>query len=149
MKVQQQHLTDEAIQEFATNRAGCSLQVIEHMQHCAVCLGKAAVYEQMASAIQAQAAPAFDFDVAALVMPQLPPPVPAPAAAKKLPLLPVLLAAPVVPAIPIYVFSRYTNVRISGNVWLTLYFLMPVALVILLLHVWESYKQYQKQLMAL
>lgn len=140
-----QHPNDTDIQEYVTNKNGCSNQLVLHIQQCTGCQAKAAAYELIISAIQEQPAPVFDFNVTELVMPQLPQPAP-PVAAKKFPLLPVLLGAAVLLVITVYFFLTSLQQPLTGDFYTCLYFLIPVALAVLTLHILETYKKHQKQL---
>jgi len=142
---QAQHPDDASIQEYVTNKNGYNSRLAVHIQQCAICREKAAAYQLIISAIQEQPAHTFDFNVQELVMSQLPPSAP-PVTTKKFLLLPVLLGAAVALIIPVYFFHTSLQQSLTGDVYLSLYFLIPVALAILALHILETYKKHQKQL---
>lgn len=66
------HLTDIDIQTFVLQKANCDLAIIEHIAHCDDCKIKAEQYKTLFEGIKQQEKPAFDFNVADLVMSQLP-----------------------------------------------------------------------------
>ena len=142
-----QHLNDSTIQEYVTNRQHCTAPVIAHMQTCTGCQQKAALYQQLITAIQEQPVPVLGFDIATLVMPQLPAtPAPAPVT-KKQPLLPALLMALVVFSILVFFLQRPADKPATNELLIPLCFLLPVALGILWVHIREAYNNYQKQLL--
>jgi hypothetical protein len=143
-----QHANDASIQEYVINKNNCSSQLVAHIQQCPECQAKATAYALIISAIQEQPAPVFDFNVTELVMPQLPQLAP-PVTAKKFPLLPVLLGAAVLLVIPVYFFLTSLQQPLPDDFYLSLYFLIPVALAVLTLHILETYKKHQKQLMTI
>src|SRR5438552_11256024 len=65
------HPTDAVIQQYVLDKTGCEPGVAEHIETCAGCRAAAAAYGVLMTKIKQQPAPAFDFDLAGLVMPQL------------------------------------------------------------------------------
>ena len=66
------HLTDDEIQQYVLEKANGSDTIIEHIQECTHCKERAEEYSLLFRAIQQQEKPVFDFDLADLVLQQLP-----------------------------------------------------------------------------
>lgn len=66
------HLTDEEIQQYALDTDSCPKVWIEHVQHCPHCQQQARAYQLLFEGIELQEQVKFDFDLADLVMEQLP-----------------------------------------------------------------------------
>ena len=70
------HLNDIEIQQYVLEKTNCDTDIVEHMQHCTNCEAKAAEYNLIFDEIQQQAKPIFNFNLADLVVAQLPKPQP-------------------------------------------------------------------------
>ncbi|HEY1054398.1 MAG TPA: hypothetical protein VGE24_04660 [Emticicia sp.] len=70
------HLTDEEIQQYSLAADSRPEAWQAHVQHCAHCQQQVAAYKLLFEAIEAQEKPVFDFDLADLVIEQLPQPKP-------------------------------------------------------------------------
>ena len=66
------HLNDIEIQQYVLEKANCDIDIAEHMQHCTNCAAKAAQYNLMFDGIEQQEKPIFNFNLADLVVKQLP-----------------------------------------------------------------------------
>ncbi len=66
------HLTEPEIQQYALDKVSCCIQIIGHIQSCVACRLKAEAYRQIFAGIKEQPKPLFDFNLADLVMDQLP-----------------------------------------------------------------------------
>ena len=66
------HLTDDQIQQYVLEKANCPDEIIEHIQACTPCRERAQEYNLLFRGIQQQEKPVFDFDLADLVLQQLP-----------------------------------------------------------------------------
>jgi predicted anti-sigma-YlaC factor YlaD len=66
------HLTDDEVQQYVVEKQHCEVKVVEHIHFCEVCRAKVEVYQLMIKEIKQQPQPAFDFDLAKMVMQQLP-----------------------------------------------------------------------------
>lgn len=66
------HLTDEEIQQYALDAKNCPRLWIEHIQYCPHCQQQAQAYQLLFEGIETQEKVIFDFDLANLVMEQLP-----------------------------------------------------------------------------
>jgi len=66
------HLTDDQIQQYVLEKANCNNEIIEHVEACTYCKERAEEYNLLFRGIQQQEKPVFDFDLADLVLQQLP-----------------------------------------------------------------------------
>ena len=66
------HLSDDEIQQYVFQKAECGIDIVKHIQHCRTCKTKAEQYSLLFEGIKQQDKPAFDFDLADLVIEQLP-----------------------------------------------------------------------------
>lgn len=66
------HLTDEEIQQYALDARLLSGSMAEHIQHCDHCRQQALHYQLTFEGLGLQEKAVFDFDLAELVMEQLP-----------------------------------------------------------------------------
>ncbi len=67
-----EHLTDDEIQQYVFEKTKCADEVIDHIQSCTTCKERAAQYSLLFEGIKQQEKPVFDFDLAELVIEQLP-----------------------------------------------------------------------------
>lgn len=136
------HLTDEEIQLYVAEPHAISQQMANHIQGCAICQSKAANYVLLFNNIKAAAKPAFDFDLSALVMEQLPAPKRAfPWAAIVVSVFSVAMIA----VSAIFFWSAIAaSVRAVSGVLLTI--AAAGALTILVFQVVEMFKEHQKRI---
>ena len=66
------HLSEDAIQQYVLDAPGCEADTIEHIRCCETCKTRIANYRSLFAAIQEQPKPAFEFDVAGLVLSRFP-----------------------------------------------------------------------------
>lgn len=66
------HLNDAEIQQYVLQKTNCDVDIIEHIRHCTNCKIKAGQYKLLFDGIKEQEKPIFDFNLAELVMEQLP-----------------------------------------------------------------------------
>ena len=66
------HVNDDEIQQYVLQKADCDIDIIKHIQSCENCKIKAEQYNLLFEAIKQQEKPAFDFNIADLVIEQLP-----------------------------------------------------------------------------
>lgn len=67
-----EHLNEEEIQQYILHKEKCDAEMIKHLQDCETCKINAAHYHLLFIAIQQQEKAAFDFDLADVVIEQLP-----------------------------------------------------------------------------
>ncbi|RFS17900.1 hypothetical protein [Emticicia sp. C21] len=66
------HLTDEEIQRYALETENCPKVWTDHIQHCPHCQQQVQAYQLLFEGIESQEQVMFDFDLADLVIEQLP-----------------------------------------------------------------------------
>ncbi len=67
-----EHLSDIEVQQFAVGEAMSDKDLTEHLDQCAHCSGRAALYREIAIVIAATPELVFDFDLAQAVLAKLP-----------------------------------------------------------------------------
>ena len=66
-----EHLSENDIQQYASDSLHCEQSIMEHFNSCHICKEKAETYQILFSGIQQQRKPEFDFNLADLVIAQL------------------------------------------------------------------------------
>lgn len=66
------HLNDADIQQYVLQKTNCDVEIIEHIQHCINCKIKVEQYRLLFDGIKEQEKSIFDFNLAELVIEQLP-----------------------------------------------------------------------------
>ena len=66
------HLNDAEIQQYILQKNILDVDIIEHIRHCPYCKTKAGQYSLLFDGIKQQEKPVFDFNLAGLVIEQLP-----------------------------------------------------------------------------
>ena len=142
------HPSENEIQQFALDRTSCSPALIAHIDSCAHCREEVNTYQLLFSGIAQQPAPAFDFDVAGLVLPQLE------TSRRRLSpdrivawFLVVFVCACI--AIPVYLFRKYLLYMLSDISAFFLYAMACSAAVIIVIRAINMYKKYQQQMRLL
>jgi hypothetical protein len=142
------HPSENTIQQFAIDKSDCTTAIIDHIESCASCKASAISYQLLFSEIKRTPKPAFDFDLSALVIPQLP-------------LVPTVLPADRFIAgflvificccigVPIILFWPYIQNIFSGISSFFIYTILISAIIILIIKVLEMYKKFQKQMQVL
>jgi len=152
-----EHPSEQELQQFVSDNSLCTPATRSHIEGCESCLAQVASYRLVLSAIRQQPKPAFDFDVAALVLPQLESPRTAedPAIARarsfKDRFFPFLLAAVVLPltAIPLYLLRKNIFFLFADASGIFIYVIAAATLFFIGFKITGMYRTYQKQLKAL
>jgi hypothetical protein len=66
------HLNDAELQKYVLKKSNCEVYIIEHVTQCRNCKTKAEQYNLLLEGIKYQEKPTFDFNLADLVIGQLP-----------------------------------------------------------------------------
>ena len=66
------HINEIEIQQYVMCKDDCDIIIIEHINHCQKCKAEVEIYELLFAAIKKEPNPVFEFDIANLVMQQLP-----------------------------------------------------------------------------
>lgn len=70
--MKKKHINEIEIQQYVLRKADCDIIIIEHINHCQKCRAEVEVYELLFAEIKKEPNPVFDFDIANLVIQQLP-----------------------------------------------------------------------------
>ncbi|MEZ5106837.1 MAG: hypothetical protein R2757_20195 [Draconibacterium sp.] len=70
--MENKHLDDDTIQQYILHKTSCDAETIEHIRYCTQCKIKAGQYKLLFDVIRKEKKPIFDFNLAELVMKQLP-----------------------------------------------------------------------------
>jgi hypothetical protein len=134
------HLTEQEIQLYATEATACSSQIVEHTQACEYCKTQASIYQQLFTGIKESPRPVFEFDLANLVINNLP------LAKKKyqFPNFPIYLLAIGALAMAGSWFKHSLLNMFSGMFPMTIYLLVLSAVIILIFQGLDMYRKYQK-----
>jgi hypothetical protein len=139
------HLTETEVQLYVAEPDALGHQQLAHVAGCPLCRAKAANYTQLFNSMQHLPKPAFDFDLAALVMEQLPAPKRAfPWAA----IMIAALAAGVV-AVAAVCFGEAMAATLNAVPGVLLAVATTGALMILMFGIVEMFKEHQKRIDAI
>ncbi|NSL90986.1 hypothetical protein ECE50_029445 [Chitinophaga sp. Mgbs1] len=107
------HLSEEALQQAAMEQPEAGSVREAHLEGCPSCRAAVAEYRAIFGALKTMEKPVFDFDVAQLVLEQLPQPQPA---VRRFPWPVVLTGAAAVMgfAVPLLVLGRFLSSLFSG-----------------------------------
>lgn len=72
--MRKEHLNDIEIQQYVFQKEDCDSGLISHMHSCKTCRSQAEHYTFLFEEVSQQEKPVFDFDLAGIVMEQLPQP---------------------------------------------------------------------------
>jgi hypothetical protein len=136
------HLTDAEIQLYVAEPQVISQQMANHIQGCLICQSKVANYVLLFNNIKAAEKPAFDFDLSALVMEQLP----APKSAFPWGAIVVSVCSVAIVAVSAIFFwsAMAASVKAASGVLLTI--AAAGAFTILFFRVVELFKEHQKRI---
>ncbi|MGN6266426.1 MAG: hypothetical protein ACTHM5_12165 [Ginsengibacter sp.] len=107
------HLTDEQIQQYLLEKATCTDEIVEHIQACTHCKERAEEYNMLFRGIQQQEKPVFDFELADLVLQQLPKSQTQPFSEKWLSLLTIFIST-LFFCVIVYLFGKNLVVLFGG-----------------------------------
>jgi hypothetical protein len=142
------HPSESEIQQYALGRSECDGEILRHIESCEACKTGAQNYMQMFGAIREQPKAIFDFDLAALVMQQLP----KTKSRFSLNLLfPYLFASLGLLTLVVFFYRFRKNIFnvLTGNFPITMYLILIIPLSILIFQSIDMYKKHQKQMSIL
>lgn len=139
------HLTDEEIQRFLLDEQQSNNNMTDHLRVCNDCKEKVATYELLFAGIVEQEKPSFEFNLAELVVAQLPK---KQVAADRLPIF-LLAFVMILLGGAGYVFRQYLALLFAGIGSLAVYLMIISVFVILLFFCLDMYKNYQRKMQAL
>ena len=140
------HASEMELQQYASDKTGCPETVIAHIEACPDCQGEAAAYRLLFAEIKDQPGPVFDFDVSALLLPQLT------AGQQRISRagrrFPYLMAALIfgVTGIPAYLLRKNIFYTFTGISSFFLYIILAAALIVVLWRVLDMYRKYQQRM---
>ena len=141
------HCTDDELQQYAVDKQHGENRIAEHIHICDACRMKVEVYEMMITGIKQQPQPAFDFDLAEMVLQQLPLPNPKASNDKWLIWLLATIAIGFIVAsfyfLPKY-FDFFQGIRI-----ILIYLIVITAVTILAYVLMDMYKKYRQEMKVL
>jgi hypothetical protein len=162
-----EHASEMELQQYVLDKDGCSKGAVAHIELCEECQAGVAAYRLLFAEIGRQQRPAFDFDVSALLLPQVavvPEPVKAAAPAlvggqfgQGFPVsrpdrhFRYLIGALIffITGIPAYLFRKNIFYTFTGISSFFLYIIIAAALIIVLWRIMDMYKRYHRRLEAL
>lgn len=139
------HLTEAALQQYAMDPSACQGEMAVHLQSCEDCQASLQAYQALFSGLSAQPRPGFDFDVTASVLEQLD-------ASKKgislsnlfiYMLAMVAIASPIIAAIKYRVYLKNLG---TGMGTMTIYLLILTAACVIIFQGLDLFRKYQKQI---
>ena len=142
------HPKEKEIQEYAINPSACSREIMEHIESCAHCREEMMSYQFLYAGFKQQPRPVFDFDVAALVLPQLASREPLLSADRFIAGFLVVFICSCV-GIPVFLFHQYILNMFSGISPFFIYIILGSATVIVLIKTLDLYKKYKNQMSLL
>jgi hypothetical protein len=142
------HPSEKEIQQFSIDKSGCDTAAILHIETCEVCMAEVAHYQFLFTEISQQNKAAFDFDLSALVLPQLP--------IAKSRLSPdqfisgfLIFFISCFVGVPLVLFNKYILNMFSDISPFFIYAIIGSATVIVIYKTLGMYKKYQKQMQLL
>lgn len=141
------HLTENELQQYAEHSADVNPAIAAHLAICDHCQAKVANYRLIFGAIHAIKKPVFDFDVAAMVMTQLP----APAVRRKFPWAQLLIGIFVllIMTVAIVAFQGYFMQLFNGISMIILSLIIFSAASVLVFQGMELFNNHRKQMRVL
>ena len=139
------HLTDEEIQQYALDISASGTTVVEHATSCEECKAKVTNYRLLFAGIQQQPQAAFEFDLAELVMAQLPSPRPGYSPDNFFIYL-IVLAGMVLTGAAFYYFRGYIVSLFTSIAPLFIYLTVTAVITLSIILSLDMYKTYQKKM---
>jgi hypothetical protein len=142
------HPSEEEIQQYALDKSARTPDLISHIENCELCREEVSTYQSLFSGIAQQPTPVFDFDLSALVIPQLE------KAYRQTPADRIVAGFLVVfvcfcAAVPAYLFRQNFLYLFSGISTFFLYAILCSAMIIVAFKAFKMYRKYQQQMQSL
>jgi hypothetical protein len=142
------HPSEKEIQQYAIDKTECSPGTIGHMESCAHCKVEVSSYRVLFAEIKKSPKPVFDFDLSALVLPQLPGARPTLSADRFIAGFLVIFTGSCI-SIPAWLFRIYILNFFSGIPSFFIYAIVISASIFLSVKVLGLYKKFQQQMRLL
>ncbi|MBN8876664.1 MAG: hypothetical protein J0I32_03905 [Sphingobacteriales bacterium] len=142
-----QHILEEDIQLYVLDASQVKEETMQHLEHCTACQARVREYEMLFTGIGSLPKALFDFDVAALVLPQLP-------EKKKVSsykiagIAMVVIAAGLISLLFILLQYRLNELWQNISPWV-IGLISVVAVAFIGISLWEMYERYRQQLKKL
>jgi ABC-type transport system involved in cytochrome bd biosynthesis fused ATPase/permease subunit len=142
------HLTDDEVQQYIADKKQCEQRIVEHVHICEQCKMNVMIYQSLIAGIKQQAQPAFDFDLSASVLKQLPVPQPKAASNKLLTLILIFILVGFLTG-TVYYFRSYLANMFEGVAAILIYLIAISAITVIAALIFDMYKKYQKEMKVL
>ena len=143
-----EHPSELELQQYAMDMAGCPPAVRPHIDTCQSCREAIVFYQRILMELKQQPAPAFDFDVSALVLPQLPV-APAGVLTERVYGYWFAIIAAGAVGIPAYLFRKNLSLLFAGTSFYFMYAIVGAALAVVVVRLMVMYRKYQQQIESL
>ncbi len=139
------HLSENEIQQYVSDPLLCEQSSMEHIESCQTCKETADTYRILISGIEQQAKPAFEFNLADLVIAQLEKPKRSFSTNN---VVAYLLSSIGITAVLItcFLFHEYLSGLFIHYSNLLLYLFLAITVVVFLFQCLEIYRKYKKQI---
>ena len=142
-----QHLTEEQIQVYLSGNPAPDAGIAQHLVACEQCSNRVAAYRLLFSELEDMDVPVLDFDVQALVIPQLTDPVKPPVVQYNN--YPLVLIALGFILIPVLLFWKYVVSFIQTTPALFFYPLLIIPAMLAVIKCYHIYHEYQQKIKTL
>lgn len=142
------HLSEEEIQLYLFEKDAVPAGVAAHLDVCKECKARLETYRLLVTGIEQQQAPAFDFDLQQLVLPQLAPPAPAAADDRLLKWI-FILAGIAFTGIAVWLSRDYLESFFDGITALVTSLVIVTTVIILSALSIDMFKTYRKKMNSL
>ena len=142
------HLTDEEIQQYVLDSAASDMVITEHAISCEECKARITNYQLLFAGIKQQARDVFDFNLAELVVAQLPSPRPGIVSDNFLVYI-FVLAAIILGCATLYYFRNDIVSLFTSIVPLIIYLTLTTVITLSIILSFDMYKTYQKKMKSL
>ena len=142
------HLTDEEIQEYVLDNSAIDIAIIEHASSCEKCKARITNYQLLFAGIKQQHRDVFDFNLAEMVVAQLPSPRPRPVSDNFFVYL-FVLAGVMLGAAALYYFRNYIVSFFAGIGPLFIYLTVTMVITLSIILSLDMYKTYQRKMRSL
>jgi hypothetical protein len=139
------HLSELEIQDCALYQSNCPAEILRHLESCAGCNAEVEAYRFLFSEIDQQNAPAFDFDISALVIPTLTRTRARMTVEHFIAGFLVIFAACCI-GIPLVIYRRNILYMFEGVPPFFIYSIIGSTLIILITRITLMYKKFQRQM---
>ena len=142
------HPSEAELQQFALERSDSEVSVVEHISSCEQCKATVTIYQQLVLSIGQQEKPSFDFNLAQLVLNQIPSPKKSYSRDNSI-FYTIAFVVTVLSGIICYWFSGFFAGLLLSFGSLFMYLLAATAMAILIFQGLDIYKRYQHKIKVL